>query len=114
MRSDRDRLEDILRAIGNVERYRDAGEERFLQEELLQVWVLHHLMIIGEAARGLPERLREKYPETPWTQIVGLRNVVVHEYFGLNLRQVWMVLVRDLPALRVCVEKILQSLRASL
>jgi uncharacterized protein with HEPN domain len=113
MRSDLDRLEDILRAIGNADKSRDGGEERFQRDEMVQVWALHHLLIIGEAARGISEKLRGDQPQVPWPQIVALRNVVVHEYFGLNLQQVWMVLVRDLPALRAEIEKIVGLLRAS-
>jgi uncharacterized protein with HEPN domain len=113
MRSDLDRLRDILRAIDNAERYKDDGEERFQRDELVQVWVVHQLLIIGEAARGLSEKLRGEHPQVPWSQIVALRNVVVHEYFGLNLQQVWMVLVRDLPVLRAEVGKIVDLLRAS-
>lgn len=79
----------------------------------MQVWVLHHLLIVGEAARGLSDKLREKHSGTPWTRIVALRNVVVHEYFGLNLKQVWMVLKRDLPLLRADVERIIESLPSS-
>jgi uncharacterized protein with HEPN domain len=110
MRSDPDRLKDILRAIDNALRYKAAGPERFLQDELLQVWVLHHLVIIGEAARGLTEKVRSEHAGTSWAQIIGLRNIVVHEYFGLNLRQVWMVVERDLPKLRVEVEAMLEAL----
>jgi len=90
MRRDPDRLEDILRAIINAEKYTDAGEERFFRDELLQVWAFHHLQIIGEAARGLSEKLREEHRDLPWPEIVALRNVPVHEYFGANLQQVWV------------------------
>jgi uncharacterized protein with HEPN domain len=110
MRSDSDRLDDILHAIDNAEKYRSAGEERFLDDELLQIWALHHLLIIGEAARGVSASLREENTNIPWQRIIALRNVVVHEYFGLNLRQVWMVLVRDLPALRAEIARIRESL----
>ncbi len=111
MRSDLDRFRDILRAIGNAERFRDDGEDRFQRDEIVQVWVLHHLLIIGEAARGLSERVRGENPQVPWPRIIALRNLVVHEYFGLNLQQVWMVLVRDLPVLRAGVEAIVKALR---
>ena len=80
---------------------------------MVQVWALHHLVVVGEAARGLSEKLRGENPQVPWPRIIALRNVVVHEYFGLNLQQVWMVLVRDLPVLRAEIEKIMELLRGS-
>jgi uncharacterized protein with HEPN domain len=89
------------------------GEDRFLQDDVIQVWVLHHLVIVGEAARGLSESSRAKCPEIPWTRIILLRNVVVDEYFCLNLRKVWLVLIRELPPLLEAVERTLGLLRGS-
>ncbi len=84
-----------------------------MQDELLQVWALHHLLIVGEAARGLSPSLRAANPHIPWAPVIALRNIVVHEYFGLNLRQVWTVLVRDLPNLRAGITAISNALRDS-
>lgn len=56
--------------------------------------------IIGEACRALSEALRDRHPEVPWAAIVGMRNILVHDYFGLNLDEVWSVTERDLPDLR--------------
>jgi len=53
---------------------------------MIQVWVIHHLQVAGEAARGVTTALRERFPEVACPQIVALRNITVHEYFGLNLR----------------------------
>jgi uncharacterized protein with HEPN domain len=66
---------------------------------MLQVWVIHHLQVIVEAARGLSQSLRERQPEVPCPQIVALRNILVHEYFGLNMHQVWTMVQKDLPEL---------------
>jgi len=55
--------------------------------------------VIGEAARALSGELRQRHPEVPWARVIAMRNILVHEYFGLNLRQVWMVVVRNLPEL---------------
>ena len=99
-----------FRAIDNAGKHTAIDEEQFLHHDLVQVWVLHHLLIIGEAARGISEKLRAEHPKTRGRRSSD-RNAVVHEYFGLNLKQVWMVLVRDLPVLRVEVEAILKSLQ---
>jgi uncharacterized protein with HEPN domain len=66
---------------------------------MLQVWVIHHLQLIREAARGVSQPVRDRHPEVQWPQIVALRNILVHEYFGLNLDQIWMMTQKDLPKL---------------
>jgi uncharacterized protein with HEPN domain len=99
MRSDGDRVSDILEAIGKIgERVTDSIDA-FQGDEMLQVWAIHHLQVIGEAARGVSQSLKEGYPEVPWPQIVALRNILVHEYFGLNMHQVWTMIQKELPKL---------------
>ena len=67
MRDDADRLQDILEAIAEIEKYAAWGLEAFEHNELIQVWIVHHLQIIGEAVRSLSETLRQSHPEVPWT-----------------------------------------------
>ncbi len=111
MRTDLDRLADILTAIRNARGRIGVGEQTFLLDETLQVWMIHHLEIIGETARGLTSELRGRHPEVPWSQIISMRNILAHEYFGLNLHQVWMVVERELPELQRHIEGIVASLR---
>jgi uncharacterized protein with HEPN domain len=90
MRPDRLYLLDIIEAADRVDVHlaeRDRG--RFLSDVTRQSAVLHELTVIGEAAGRLSEALRHAYPGTPWAKIVSFRNVVVHEYFGLNWEIVW-------------------------
>ena len=75
MRSDRDRLLDILEAIEKIERRMPGTYAIFSDEELIHVWALHHIQIVGEAARGLSEPMLRAMPEIPWPDIVGMRNV---------------------------------------
>lgn len=110
MRSDRDRLQDILQAIANIEQHLADGEQAFQRDQMLQVWMIHHLEIIGEAARALSPTLRARYPQVQWAKLIAMRNILVHEYFGLNLRQVWVAATRDLPALRSHLQQILRTL----
>jgi hypothetical protein len=79
---------------------------------MLQVWVIHHLRVIGEAARSVSQSLQARHPEVPWPQIVGLRNILVHEYFGLNLHQVWTMTQKDLPQLEEQVQHIRSQISA--
>jgi len=106
MRSDRDRVSDILEAIAKIRERITDSIDSFLGDEMLQVWVIHHLQVIGEAARSVSPSLKERHPEVPWPQIVALRNILVHEYFGLNMRQVWTVTQKDLPKLEEQIQRI--------
>lgn len=108
MRSDEDRILDISEAIAAiVERVRLRKD--FDDDELLRVWCLHHIVVIGEAASRVSEALKERYPEVPWRRIVAMRNAVVHGYFQVDWDQVWAVVERDLDPLRVAVDGILTA-----
>ena len=100
MRDDRARLLDIQEAIERIERYTARGRTAFEQDELIQTWVVHHIQIIGEASRAISADFRAQYPKVPWTEIVGMRNILVHHYFGIDLNAVWSVVERDLPDLK--------------
>jgi uncharacterized protein with HEPN domain len=73
---------------------------------LIQVWILHHFEIIGEACRGLSESFLAEHPDERWSDAVGFRNVLVHQYFGIDMEAVWEVVVRDLPELKRKVQEI--------
>jgi len=73
MRTQGDRLIDILEAVEKIERYVSRGRKAFDSEELLQVWIIHHLQTIGEAASKLDRNFQNEYPEIPWAQIVAMR-----------------------------------------
>jgi uncharacterized protein with HEPN domain len=77
---------------------------------MLQVWVVHHLQIIGEAARSISQALRVAHPEIPWASVIAMRNLLVHEYFGIDIEEVWSTAVNDLPFLRPLVEAMLAEL----
>ena len=110
MRDPTERLRDMLDAIVRIERYAARGREAFNQDEMIQVWMFHHIQIIGEAAARLGRDFHEAHPEVPWPQIVAMRSVLVHEYFGVDLDQVWQTVERDLPAFKRAIEKLLQAL----
>jgi uncharacterized protein with HEPN domain len=107
VRDDAGRLRDILDAIDKVGAYAEKGRHEFEEEELVQVWIVHHIQVIGEAARGLSPELRATHPEVPWSDVVAMRNLLVHEYFGIDLREVWDTAVNDIPPLRAQIQKIL-------
>lgn len=108
-RRDGQRLRDILEAIEKIQRAADQGRTAFNADEMIQVWIIHHIQVIGEAARALSEPFRTKNSQVPWSVIVGMRNILVHDYFGIDLEEVWSVVERDLPVLQREVESILAT-----
>jgi len=110
---DRDRVEHMLQAIEGIQRYARDGHERFERDELVQVYCLHQLMILGEAASRLSPELRDAYAEIPWGSIIGLRNVLVHGYFAVGLNRVWGVIETDLAPLAEQLGRIMDDLGLS-
>jgi uncharacterized protein with HEPN domain len=112
VRSDRERLLDILEAIEKIEQRLPAdAAEAFRRDEMLQVWALHHVQLIGEAAARLSDDVRTKFPDVPWPDVIAMRNILVHQYFSADLDQVWHTVVFDLPPLRAAVEKALADVK---
>ena len=109
MRRDEQRLQDILEAIAKIERFAREGRAAFDADERTQVWIVHHIQIVGEAARALSDDCRRSNPQIPWASIVGMRHILVHDYFGIDLAEVWSVVERDLPVLRQEVQAILEG-----
>ena len=93
-------LEDIMLAIQKIGRYTSQMDhDAFLGNELVIDGVARNLEIIGEATRQLPEEFRRSHAEVPWSEIAGLRNRIVHDYFGLDLEIIWEIVQHDLPQL---------------
>ena len=94
-------IDDIMDSIAKLEQYTQAIEEQdFLANTQLQDAVLRRLEIIGEAVKNIPQSFRDKYPQIPWKNIAGLRDVLIHEYFGVNMHRVWKVVKQDIFDLR--------------
>jgi uncharacterized protein with HEPN domain len=109
MRSDWERLLDIYEAIGKIEQHTSRDIEAFADDEMQQVWVIHHLQIVGEAAYGLSQQFKASHPQIPWEQIIGMRHVLIHGYFEIDMDIVWAVIEKDLPALRSAIEALLRQ-----
>jgi uncharacterized protein with HEPN domain len=110
VRRDNERLEDILSAIAAIERYVQQGRSAFDEQELIQVWVAYHLQMIGEAANSLSTDLKTQHPEIPWMQIIGLRNLLVHEYFRIDPQILWDITQTDLQPFKIAIQAIQETL----
>jgi len=89
LRDDRAWLMDILEALKNIEKYAVKGEKTFHEEELIQIWIIHYIQIASEAANQLSDSIKKNHLEIPWKGITGMRNVLVHQYFGPKLPEEW-------------------------
>ena len=110
MRDDRERLLDIQEAIESVQKYAARGKAAFRNDELIQTWVLHHIQILGEAAARVSDDFQERYPDIPWFKIIGMRNILVHDYFNIDINAVWSVVENDLPVLYDQITQLLRQL----
>ncbi|MCX5962213.1 MAG: DUF86 domain-containing protein [Cyanobacteria bacterium] len=109
MRNDRERIQDIQEAINKIEKYAIRGREEFLANELIQSWILLQLQIIGEAARSMNSHTHEQYPEISWRDIIDFRNLLVHEYFRVDLELIWQLVEKELPIFKQQINLILQQ-----
>jgi uncharacterized protein with HEPN domain len=90
-------VEDIIEAIEKIKEYlEDLDFDDFVKDNKTIDAVVRNLEIIGEAARQLPANFTEKHTQVPWYQIVGIRNRIIHEYFGIDLAIIWQVVQKDL------------------
>lgn len=111
MRDDRVYLRHIQDAINRVLEYTKDGKGAFLATPMTQDAVVRNLEIIGEAVKNLSEGVKAAHGGIPWKSIAGMRDRMIHQYFGVNLELVWEVVERDLPRLNAEVNGILQNLR---
>ena len=109
MKDDRVYLQHIRDALQDIAEYCGSDHRAFLDDRMRQDATLRKLEIIGQAAKNLSEETKSRRPEIPWRQIAGMRDKVIHDYFGVNLEIVWAVVQKDLPTLRVAVEVLLKD-----
>lgn len=94
-------IEHVLECMDLIESYmKDRTEEDLEKDMQLQDAILHRLTIIGEAVKNIPDTIRDKNPDMPWRKIAGIKDVLVHHYFGVDLSAIWAVIQEDIPSLK--------------
>lgn len=105
-------VQDILESIEAIEEYMQTlTEEKFYKIRQVQDAVLRRLEIIGEAAKKMDEDFKSEYPDIPWKKIGGMRDVLIHEYFGVNLKRVWLITREDLPELKLKISRVWEDIK---
>lgn len=103
-------LRDILSAMEAIERFVEGMNfDEFVKDDKTSSAVIRKLEIIGEAARHIPESLREKFPDIPWRGMAGMRDRLIHGYFEVDYQLVWEVVKREIPKLKPRLKQILES-----
>lgn len=105
-------IKHILECIELIEKYTQGKTKReFLKSTSLQDAVIRRIEIIGEAVKNIPDKTKKKYPNTPWKKIAGMRDILIHEYFGIDLDLTWEVVKRDIPELKEKMLKIREEIK---
>lgn len=105
-------LDDISEAAKKIEKYvRGFNLEKLKKDSLTVDAVVRNLEIIGEAAKSIPASVKEKYPDIEWKKIAGLRDILVHEYFGIDLEVLWDIIENKLPVLKQEIERALKDVK---
>ncbi len=104
-------LEDILKNIELIDEFTISGnKENFMEDTKTQYSVIRGIEIIGEATKNLPKNITDKYPDIPWKDIAGMRDKLIHAYFGVDSKRVWSVVKDDLPDLKKRIKIILEDM----
>lgn len=109
MKDDRLYLSHIRDAIARIQTYTSPGKSVFFSETIVQDAVVRNLEVIGEAVKNLSPSLRVQHPEVPWVRIAGMRDVLIHDYFGVRLETVWNAVENRLPELKQHIDALLAS-----
>lgn len=109
MKDDNLYLIHISECIERIESYTSTGYEAFMHSRMSQDAVIRNFEILGEAVKRLSDRFKQNHPQVPWKRIAGLRDILIHDYMGVDANEVWKIIERDLPDLKVQIKNLLKS-----
>lgn len=102
-------LEDMMTAILKVEKYVGTmSMNDFTRDSMVQDAVIRNLEVIGEAAKNVPKKIQQKYPQVEWREAAGFRDVLIHDYFGIDAESVWDTLKNNIPSLKTHLTEVLE------
>ena len=103
-------LQHIIECIEEIEKHiKGVSEKRFMDDVKTQDAVIRRIEIIGEATKNLPFGFKKKNPQIEWREIAGMRDKLIHEYFGVNIDLVWVVIKNDIPKLKKQISELLEK-----
>ncbi len=105
-------IRDILESIALIEQYlKNSNLTKFQKDKKLQDAIARRIEIIGEATKAVPQSVKKKYPQIQWKEFAGIRNFLIHVYFGINTTRLWKMTQKDIPQLKKDFTKISQELK---
>lgn len=108
----KDYINDIYNSINEVKEFtKELNFETFLTDKKTSNAVIRSLEVLGESAKKIPNNMRSKYPDIPWKKMTGMRDKLIHEYFGVDLGIVWKVIKEELPPLKPKIKDILNHFK---
>ena len=108
---DSDYIEDIVNSINSIENFvKGVTYNDFINNEMMYEAVIRKLGIIGEACNNLSKEIKDKHTEIPWREIIGMRNIIIHNYLGVDLKIIWTSIKKDVPEFKGFISKLIKDI----